>query len=59
MTSTGVPIEWLFGALGLLVAVIYGDLRWAVKRLDSGARTRDILLVRICDKLNIHFTNGD
>lgn len=55
---TSIPIEWLFGALGTMVGVIYLDLKRDVRGLMRGAVKRDFLLIRICDRLKITF-HGD
>jgi hypothetical protein len=56
---TGVPLEWLFGVIATLIALVYMDIRRAVWRLQKGATFRDRVLVLICDKLKIDFKPGD
>lgn len=59
MTSTGIPIEWLFGALGAMMAAIYGGIVSEIRTLKNAGKRRDLLLVSICDKLKIPFPFGD
>jgi hypothetical protein len=58
-SATGIPVEYLFSALGILVAALYVDMRRGIYKLQTGAIKRDRLLVLICDKLNIRFNLGD
>lgn len=58
MSATGIPIEWMFGAIAALIGVIYGGIVAEVRGLKRSGQRRDLLLVRICDKLSIPFT-GD
>lgn len=72
-TWTGIPIEALFGALALLVAALYGDLRWTLRRImseqtklraASGRRGKQLAVFRIylsqlCAKAGIHFEPGE
>lgn len=60
MTSTGIPIEVLFGALGALIVAIYGGIVSEIRTLKKSGLRRDLLLVKICDKLAIPFPfDGD
>lgn len=59
MTSTGIPIEWLFGALGCMIGAIYFGIVSEVKSLRKAGERRDLILVTICNKLNIPFPFGD
>lgn len=58
-TMTGIPIEWMFGALGTLVAVVYADLKYSVRSLQYGAVNRDRILTLICDRLKIVFNPSE
>jgi hypothetical protein len=58
-SATGIPVEYLFMLVGILIAGIYADIRAAVFRLQKGATKRDRLLVLVCDRLKIHLDNGD
>lgn len=55
---TGIPIEFMFAAVGAMIAAIYGGLVYELRGLKKSGQRRDLLLVRICDKLSIPF-NGD
>lgn len=68
---TQIPIEALFGSIGALVLILYGDLRWTLRKLtaDGVKRGRQLAVFRIylsqlCAKAGIHFEgepngNGD
>jgi hypothetical protein len=60
MTSaTGIPIEYMFEALGILLGVIYAGIAAQLRSLQKGSTRRDRLLILICDKLNIPCNLGD
>jgi hypothetical protein len=60
VTSTGIPIELLFAAIGVMVMACYGGLVWELRKLRSSGVRRDRLLVLICDRLKINFDfNGE
>lgn len=56
---TGIPVEWLFAALGAMIAATYSGIVYAINGLKKSGQRRDLLLVSICDKLNIPFPYGD
>jgi hypothetical protein len=61
-SSTGIPIEILFGIIGALVSFIYADLKREVRilRRESNDRTvkiskLSIILGMVCHKLGVPF----
>lgn len=54
-TVTSIPIEYLFGFIAALIAIIYGDLKREVRQNTKAGNRRDTLLSRICEKLKIPF----
>lgn len=61
---TGIPVDVLLSIISALVALIYADMRRAIRRLEvEGAkRTRSIdhlsmLMHLVCRKLNIPYSN--
>jgi hypothetical protein len=48
-TMTGIPIEWLFGAIGFLLAGIYADIKRDLRNIKRAASNRD----RVVDRLRI------
>lgn len=70
---TGIPIEALFGLVGALMLLLYGDLRWNQRKHASelsklrGASARRgkqlavfrIYLSQLCSKAGIHFEAGE
>jgi hypothetical protein len=64
MSVTGIPIEWLFGVLGILVSVIYADIKRELRSLNRSAARRELTLERfriaislVCRKLNVPFSD--
>jgi hypothetical protein len=55
---TGIPIEYMFGAIVGLVGVVYSGIAYELRRLRDGAYRRDLLLVKICEKLSINLDLG-
>lgn len=62
MGSTGIPIEWMFGTLAALVAGVYLNLLWEVRRLRNESQQRGdhinsmrYTLRAICRKLDLPF----
>lgn len=63
---TGIPIEILFSVIGVLVALIYGDIKYELRRLrkESHERSNAIIQLRmavsfISQKLGITFDTHD
>lgn len=52
---TGIPVEYLFGAIAALVSIIYADLKRSVSKNTEAGNKRDLILVKICEKLNITY----
>lgn len=59
MSATGIPVEYLFLAIAGLIGIIYADLRSQVKSSAKAGARRDVYLIRICEKLKIHFDPDD
>jgi hypothetical protein len=66
VTSTGIPVEYMFGAIATLIGIIYGGivhelrgLRRDTHKIRDGAHKRDLLLVKICSRLGIDFEDSD
>lgn len=66
MTTTGIPIEWMFAVLAAMVGGIYLNLLWEVRRLrsESSKRGENIAAMRytlraICHKLDLPFGDDD
>ena len=58
--TTGIPIEWMFGVLAALIAVVYANLVWEIRKLRRSSHKHtgqlDSLMVWmsiVCDKLGI------
>lgn len=63
---TGIPIEILFSIIGALGLIVYGDLRWNMRKLmqESQRRSKQLSVFRIylsqlCSKAGIHFDDKD
>lgn len=63
---TGIPVEWLFGIIGVLVATVYLDLKHEVRTIhrEGEKRSTDIEHLRVSvraikRKLNIHSREDD
>lgn len=63
---TGIPVEYLFAAIGTLVSLVYMDMRRAISALkhEAGKRGRHIRHVEnavrlICNKLKINYEDTD
>jgi hypothetical protein len=59
-SETGIPVEWLFGAIGALVGAIYWDMRRQLRELIERATRREqrltllhLLVTQVCHKLDI------
>lgn len=52
-TLTSIPVEYLFLTIAALIGIIYADLKRGVKEITKSGAKRDVLLARICEKLNI------
>lgn len=62
MTSTGVPVEWLFAVIALMVGGTYLNIIFEIRLLRKSAAKRDrkvsnltIMIKNICGKLSIPF----
>lgn len=53
-TLTSIPVEYLFLFIATLIGIIYADLKRGVREITKSGAKRDVLLARICEKLNIH-----
>lgn len=66
ISTTGIPIEWLFGLIAALVAVIYVDMKRELRALRRQASRRAGLMLSmkyslqlVCRKLDIPFNDED
>lgn len=65
-SSTGIPVEYLFGTIATLVGIVYVDLKREVRSLhrEGRARTQQISRMRdavrdICHRMKINFTDHE
>jgi hypothetical protein len=63
-TTTGIPIEYLFGLIGILISIIYCDIKRELRKLRTASELRDlaqerfrVALIFICRKLDIPFSD--
>lgn len=66
MSTTGIPIEYMFGCIAALIGVVYAAINYEIRTLrkttgdiSKGAHRRDLVLVRICEKLGIEFRDDE
>lgn len=63
---TGIPLEYLFGAIATLLGLIYSDLKREIRSLHSHAKTRsghirhvESAVRKICSHLNIDYRDRE
>lgn len=63
---TGIPVEYLFASIGVLVTLVYGGIRRDIRTLlhDDRQRARQIKHVEnavrtLCNTLNVHYRESD
>ena len=62
----GIPVEYLLGIIGVLVTLIYGDMKKDLRRLTHESQNRSIQLQtvkfalrQVCRKLDIDFGDDE
>jgi len=65
-TLTGIPIEWLFGALAGLLGIVYASITYQLRQVIRQSARNHVRLVRVTTylgfmsaKLGVPFRDGE